>query len=138
MRQFSLGFMLLLTALSCLAADWNEMDDLPSSYGMRIFVDDASYQTRHEIRQAWVRMDYAKPRERDGMALTSYLSYRLVNCDTRRYRVTEHWGYVVGSPEPMQLNNAMQEWQSVLPNSEADVAVAAICHEVSNDLKEPD
>lgn len=137
--------LLVLTLISfsaiagiCHAAEWNEMDDLPSTFGLQVFVDDASYDAKGAIRQAWVRMDYTKPREKEGRMLKSYFSHRIVNCDTRRYYITQSYGFAAESGEEVPFNTLNQEWLLAVPDTESDIAMAAICHEPRNDFGSED
>jgi len=134
LRRISALLILHAVAGSCQAAEWNEMDDLPATFGVQVFVDEASYDAKGAMRQAWIRMDYPKPREKEGRMLSSYFSHRLVNCDTRRYFITESFGTVAETGEQVPFNSVMQEWLLVVPDSESDMAMAAICHEPRNDF----
>lgn len=135
MRRALLTLLFLAASLTATAAEWNEMDDLPSSYGVRVYLDNASYEAERAIRRAWVRMDYAKPREKEGYLLTRYVSHRIVNCDTRRYYITQSMGYIADRPDPVYFNHPNdQEWKLAVPDGESDIAMAIICTEPRNDF----
>jgi hypothetical protein len=120
---------LLLFASSAHAAKWREVGEV-SETGTIVSVDDGSLSVDHDsIVTGWVRFEYAKPQERDGHKLTGYVSQRMVNCEINRYWVMDSWGYPSNNAEPVRLYSADQEWQMPPPDSEAEIASAALCNE---------
>lgn len=125
---------LFLAAMSLpgLAANWREVGSLPQD-GITVHVDDNSLLVDHEVLvKGWVRFDYKPPREREGQVMASYTSYRMVNCETQRYWITEGWAYPPNRPEPLQVYYDSQYWRLASPDSEAEIAVAALCYETKS------
>ena len=116
------------------AANWREVGEVPNT-NITVFVDDNSLSVDHDtIVKGWVRFDYHKPREREGLMLTDYVSQRMVDCENNRYWITEGWGHSKGKPEMMQVFTSAQEWQQPVPDSEAEIASAALCMEAQSVL----
>jgi len=122
----------LLTTLPSQAASWREVGGFPDN-GVKVYVDEASLEVDHDvIAKGWVRFEYAKPRQRDGMQLIGHSSLRMANCQDRRYWVSEGWGYLPNTAEPVRLYSGSQEWQLPAPDSESEVALDALCFEAKS------
>lgn len=114
------------------AAQWREVGSVPDS-DASVYVDDASISVDHDIIvKGWVRFDYDKPRERDGYKLTSYVSHRMVDCAANRYWLMDGWGSRSEGGEQVRIYSSFQEWQMPPPDSEAEVASAALCNEAQS------
>jgi len=117
---------------SATAAEWREVGTVPDG-GASVYVDDASISVDHDtIVKGWVRFDYDKPQERDGHKLDSYASQRMVNCESNRYWLMDGWGTRSGGGEQVRLYSTFQEWQMPPPDSEAEIASAALCYEAKS------
>lgn len=113
------------------AAQWREVGQVPAT-GTRVFVDDDSLTVDHDtVVKGWVRFEYARPREQDGYPLNASASLRMVNCETHRYWLMEGWGYR-SNAEPVPLFSTSREWQAIGPDSENEIASAAMCYEASS------
>lgn len=120
---------LALLAVPAYAAQWREVGEVGDS-GIIVSVDDKSLSVDHDaVVTGWVRFEYPKPRERDGHKLAGYVSKRMVNCEINRYWVMDGWGYPSNNGEPVRLYSTDQEWQMPPPDSEAEIASAALCNE---------
>lgn len=127
-------FLLLVSAISAHAGQWREVGEVGET-GTIVSVDDASLSVDHDsVVTGWVRFEYPKPKERDGYKLTGYTSQRMVNCEINRYWVMDSWGYPSNNTEPVRLYSADQEWQMPPPDSEAEIAAAALCNETMSFL----
>lgn len=131
-------FFLMVAVLQCMipdnagAAQWREVGSVPDS-DASVYVDDSSISVDHDtIVKGWVRFDYEKPRERDGYKLTSYVSNRMVDCAANRYWLMDGWGTRSEGGEQVRLYSSFQEWQMPPPDSEAEVASAALCNEAKS------
>jgi len=111
------------------AALWREVGTVEET-GTQVSVDDSTLAVdRGSIVTGWVKFDFAKPQERDGQKLSGYISHRMVDCAANRYWVMEGWGYPSSNAEPVRLYSTTQEWQMPPPDSEAEIASAALCVE---------
>lgn len=127
-------FTLLVVAgsLPASAADWREVGTVMER-GITVYVDHASVKADHDIiAQGWVRFDYQNPQTHAGQPLSRHTSLRMVNCQNKRYWVSEWWGYPSSGGEPVQLASQSQEWQMPAPDSEAEMAVQALCAETQS------
>jgi hypothetical protein len=98
-----------------------------------VYVDDSSVKVDHDtVVSGWVRFEYPQPREIDGRKMAAQNSLRMVNCEDRRYWITEAWAYPADHGEPVQLYSSFQEWQLAAPESEAQVALDALCYETKS------
>lgn len=114
------------------AADWHEVGTVMER-GITVYVDQASVKADHDIiAQGWVRFDYQNPQTHAGQPLSRHTSLRMVNCQNKRYWVSEWWGYPSSGGEPVQLASQSQEWQMSAPDSEAEMAVQALCAETQS------
>lgn len=130
--RFLLPTLALATSLPLQAADWHEAGTVMER-GITVYVDHASAKVDHDIiAQGWVRFDYLKPQPVDGRALFRHTSLRMVNCQSLRYWVSEAWGYPADGGNPVQLATGSQEWQLPVPDSEAEMAVQALCNETQS------
>lgn len=126
--------LLMVCAQAANAAEWREVGEVPAT-GTLVSVDDSSFVTeRGSIVSGWVKFDYAKPVERDGRKLVAYASRRMVNCEMNRYWVMDGWGYPPKDAEPVRIYSTDQEWLMPAPDSEAEIASAALCVEGSSIL----
>lgn len=122
---------LVLTSSLADAAKWREVGDVPERDTI-VSVDDASITVDHDtIVDGWVRFDYDKPRERDGNKLSSHVSHRMVNCAVNRYWLMDSYGTRSGG-EQVRLYSEFQEWQMPPPDSEDEIASAALCYEAKS------
>lgn len=125
---------LVFLATTVHAAQWREVGEVGET-GTLVSVDDRSLSVDHDsIVTGWVKFDYAKPQERDGYKLTGYASQRMVNCEINRYWAMDSWGYPSNNGEPVRLYSTVQEWQMPPPDSEAEIASAALCSEAQSFL----
>ena len=121
-----------LSALPCQAASWREVGGFPDN-GVKVYVDEASLKVDHDIvAKGWVRFEYSVPRQRDGMPLIGHSSLRMANCQDHRYWISEGWGYLPNTAEPIRLYNDSQEWQLPAPDSESEIALNALCFEAKS------
>lgn len=131
--RFSL-LCLVLLANTAHAAQWREVGEVGET-GTIVSVDDGSLSVDHDsIVTGWVKFEYVKPQLRDGNKLTGYVSQRMVNCEINRYWAMDGWGYPSNDAEPVRLYSAVQEWQMPPPDSEAEIASAALCNEAQSFL----
>ena len=134
LARTSLKFILLAFAgvLPASAADWHEVG-MAMERGITVYVDHASVKVDHDIiAQGWVRFDYSQPQPYQGRPLSRHASLRMVNCENKRYWVSEGWGYPADGGSPIPLASESQEWQMPAPDSEAEMAVQALCHETQS------
>ena len=133
--RFALLFSLtlnLLATLPCQAASWREVGGFPDT-GVKVYVDEASLAVDHDIiAKGWVRFEYSVPRQRDGKQLIGHSSLRMVNCQDHRYWISEGWGYLPNTAEPVRLYSDSQEWQLPAPDSESEIALDALCFEAKS------
>ncbi len=124
----------LLLASVAQAAEWREVGEVEDT-GTVVSVDDKSLSVDHDqIVTGWVKFEYAKPSERDGYKVIGHASRRMVDCSVNRYWVTDAWGYLPNNAEPVRLYSTVQEWQLPAPDSEAEIANAALCFETTSVL----
>lgn len=124
---------LLVFASAANAAQWREVGEMDS--GTLVSVDDKSLSVDHDsIVTGWIKFEFAKPQLRDGQKLTGYVSQRMVDCASNRYWVMDSWGYPPSNAEPVRLYSTAQEWQLPPPDSEAEIANAALCFETTSFL----
>lgn len=125
---------LALLATTVHAAQWREVGEVGDT-GTVVSVDDRSLSVDHDsVVTGWVKFEYAKPQQRDGNKLNGYVSQRMVNCEINRYWVMDSWGYPGSNAEPVRLYSAEQEWLMPPPDSEAEIASAALCSEAQSFL----
>jgi hypothetical protein len=132
LRLILLFLGLLATSTQVAAGQWREVGEVPERDAV-VLVDDASITVDHDtIVKGWVRFDYDKPHTLDGHKLVSYVSQRMVNCETNRYWLMDGYGTTSGTAEQVRLYSSFQEWQMPPPDSEAEVASAALCNEAKS------
>jgi hypothetical protein len=122
----------MMFSFPCQAAKWREVGEVPDSDAI-VSVDETSISVDHEyIVTGWVKFEYDKPRERDGYQVTGYVTQRMVNCEVNRYWLMDGWGYPPNGAEPVRLYSTIQEWQMPPPDSESEIASAALCYEAKS------
>lgn len=136
LKALALVVLLLLVARPLYAADWKEARGKPLS-DANVFVDGNSTNVEHDtVVKGWVKFEYSKPKKHNGVEVMSRVTYRLANCETRRYRVVEDMLNVKNGIEPIQLEvsgNAGQ-WEVPPPGTEAEAALDALCYETRSML----
>jgi hypothetical protein len=120
----------VLVAKPLYAADWEQFRGR-YDVSTKVFVDDSSVEIEHDtVVKGWVKLEYPAPQTRDGIKMISHSTYRMANCDTRRYWVLEDWANPGGSVEPVRLEiSNVQEWRVATPGSESEMALDALCYE---------
>ncbi|HEY3327086.1 MAG TPA: surface-adhesin E family protein [Novimethylophilus sp.] len=122
----------LFLSPACHAADWYEVGGFPDK-GVKVYVDESSLVVDHDtVVTGWIRFEYKTPRERDGKQLIGQSSLRMANCGDRRYWISEAWGHPPNNTEPVRLYSDTQEWQLAAPDSEARIALDALCFEAQS------
>lgn len=125
----SIAFLSLLGTTPAQSANWKEAGTLIDRE-TTVYVDTASIRVDRDIvAQGWVRFDYQKPRQLNGHSLSRHTSLRMANCESKRYWISEWWGYPVNGSEPTPLASRIEGWQAPTPDSEDEIAVQALCHE---------
>lgn len=131
LRFPQLLLLLSLASLPATAAQWREVGQVPDR-DTAVSVDDASMAVDHDtIVDGWVRFEYGKPQNRDGQKLNAYVSHRMVNCAINRYWLMDSYG-TRSTGEQVRLYSELQEWQMPPPDSEDEIASAALCNEAKS------
>ena len=130
-RFFCLCALLGGIPLPGLAADWHEVGTVMEP-SITVYVDHDTLKVDHDVVvQGWVRYDYAQPQPEAGLPLSRQTARQMVNCESRRYWTTERWGYPSSGGAQVPLPGT-QEWQLAPPDSEAEMAVQALCAETQS------
>lgn len=116
---------LMATALH--AGQWREVGEVPDT-GTIVYVDESSVMVDHDtIVKGWVKLEYDKPRIRDGQKVEAIATHRMVNCEVNRYWQMDEWGYR-SNADPVRFYSGSQEWDTPAPDSDSEVASAVICN----------
>jgi len=130
MSRYLFAWLLLAATMFSLpahAAKWREVGEVPET-GTIVSVDESSLIVDHDtIVKGWVRLEYDKPRERDGYKVDAIATQRMVNCEVNRHWQMEEWGYR-NNADPVRLYSTSQEWQTPAPDSDSEVASAVLCN----------
>lgn len=130
-KAFALTILLLLVARPLYAADWKEFRG-KALQGTTVFVDGNSVEVDRDIVvKGWVKFEYAKPKWNNGAEVTSRVTYRMANCESRRYWVVEDLLNAKNSIDPIRLEamGFAQQWQVPAPGTESEMALEALCYE---------
>ncbi len=130
-KAFALTILLLLVARPLHAADWKEFRG-KALQGTTVFVDGNSVEVDRDIVvKGWVKFEYAKPKRSNGAEVTSRVTYRMANCESRRYWVVEDLLNAKNSIDPIRLEamGFAQQWQVPAPGTESEMALEALCYE---------
>lgn len=121
------GLCMMLMAHALYAGQWREVGEVPDT-GTIVYVDEYSVVVDHDtIVKGWVKLEYDKPRLRDGQKVEAIATHRMVNCEVNRYWQMDEWGYR-SNADPVRFYSISQEWETPAPDSDSEVASAAICN----------
>ena len=102
------------------AAQWREVGEVPDT-GTIVYVDESSVMVDHDtIVKGWVKLEYDKPRMRNGQKVEAIATHRMVNCEVNRYWQMDEWGYR-SDADPVRFYSGSQEWVIPAPDSGSEV-----------------
>ncbi len=121
------GLSVLWLAGVAQAAQWREVGEVPDT-GTIVYVDESSVMVDHDtFVKGWVKLEYDKPRMRNGQKVEAIATHRMVNCEVNRYWQMDEWGYR-SDADPVRFYSGSQEWDIPAPDSDSEVASAVICN----------